>query len=412
MEGSLHRARPSRLPVILAAGALVLGVLAMAPAPTARAAPGATGPSEEVVITFGGDLCLNRNQLVPESEGTRWGKKLLRWEWLTRHLAPLLDGDLNFGNIETVVTDRKRLPREDKAYTFQSHPDGIRHLVKIGFNPFSLANNHVYDYGAEGVRETVKHMAAIAKETGIHYAGQGLDRDQAAAPVVFLSRGHRIAFGAIGGITNMNPRHRAGKGKPGSLGYRFGADWKLFLDLMAKTEADYKIISVHTGVERQTRLDRGQRKKWHGALERAGVDLIIGHHPHVVRGIEAKGRKLAFYSMGNYLIRGARNMGPLPDHQDYGLFGRVYLSHDPATGRLVAQAAEVVPLTDMHVDTSPLRADEAQKRLAVLNAQSRKSLGQGALIFEARPDGSGIACFGDRLGKRASKACARATSGK
>jgi len=364
--------------------------------------------AREIVITFGGDVSANRSRLAPEPHGTRFGRRLVSWSEWTARTRPLFNGDLNFINLETIISD---VPLKDarKKYTFLSHPNAVRHLAKIGVNLFSLANNHAYDYGAAGVRSTLRHMRRVRKEQGgrIWFAGNGLNDKQAVGVRIFRVGGHRIAFAAIGNLTNMNRKHRAGPRKPGTLGIRIKADWERVLEAIGRVEADFKILSCHLGVERRTQLDPGQRAKYEGALDRADVDMIIGHHPHVVRAVQRHDRKLIFYSLGNFMMRGARDMTPLKDALDYGLFGRVYLTFDVNAGRLVASAAEVIPLTQMHAVTRKLTGFEGQRRVRVLNGINRRDAGREGVKFVARKDGSAVACFDVEKGKRARRICGR-----
>tara|TARA_B100000029_G_scaffold408123_1_gene409282 strand:+ start:478 stop:1647 length:1170 start_codon:yes stop_codon:yes gene_type:complete len=363
------------------------------------------GRQQEIVITFGGDVCLNRNGLKSRPDGTKVGGRLVSWEKLASGIKPLIDGDLNFLNLETVVTGRNQISARGKKFVFRSHPKGVEYLAEIGFNLMSLANNHAFDFGVEGVKETLKHSGRLTKTKGVYFAGLGNNDAEAIEPVVFEYGGHTFAFGAVGIITNMRRNERATPERPGMVGFRFKGDYERVLDAMAAVKADYKILSIHYGTERQVKLDRGQQARFQRAVRKAGVDLVLGHHAHVVRAVERKKNKLIFYGLGNYLIRGARNMEPFPDAQDYGLFGRLYLAFNEESGRLEAQAVEAVALTGMHYIARPRKAEGGARRIKVLNDLSRRSVGDSALTFEVRRDGTGIACFGSDLGPRAKKRC-------
>ena len=81
----------------------------------------------------------------------RKGKKLTSFSDTLAGISSEVDGDLAFINLETVVTDRNDLAPEGKgkgAFHFRSHPAALKALIDAGFNLFSLANNHSYDYGA------------------------------------------------------------------------------------------------------------------------------------------------------------------------------------------------------------------------------------------------------------------------
>src|SRR6185369_7941098 len=106
--------------------------------------------------------------------------ELIGWSEPIAVIAPEINGDLNFANLETVVTDRNDLVAEQKLFTFRTHPEAVRQLVRRGFNLFSAANNHAMDYGYDGARETIRHLDLIAGEGGlVAYAGLGADRNEA-----------------------------------------------------------------------------------------------------------------------------------------------------------------------------------------------------------------------------------------
>ena len=363
-------------------------------------------PAQELVLTVGGDLCLNRSAWSPRPDGAGNSQWLTPWSKLTSGIAPLLQGaDFNFGNLETVVVGSEALPKQKKKYTFQSHVEGVKHLVDIGFNLFSLANNHSYDFGPEGALSTLRHVKAL-QSRGLHSSGLGRNVAEAIAPEVFQWQGQTIAFSSVGIVTNMSRAHRAGPDKPGTVRFRDDKDYTRVLQALKSVKADLKLLSIHYGTERKVALDRGQRKRFKRAIEEAGVDIVIGHHAHVVRALErTEENKVVFYGLGNYLIRGARNMGPLPDAQDYGLFSRLYLNVSPETGRFEVQAVEAIPLTNMHFVARPMKAEAAKRRITVLNELSQKSVGSDALIFDIQEDGRGVACFGENQGPRARKLC-------
>ena len=123
---------------------------------------------DEVTIVLVGDVGLNRNSQRVEARGVRkFGFQ--SWNHTTELIAKDINGDLNFMNVETVVTDRNDLRRDRKGqrgpFNFRSHPAGLRHLVASGFNLLSLANNHSMDYGVAGLNETLKHVGKLENES-------------------------------------------------------------------------------------------------------------------------------------------------------------------------------------------------------------------------------------------------------
>jgi poly-gamma-glutamate synthesis protein (capsule biosynthesis protein) len=320
---------------------------------------------------------------------------------MTQNIESLLDADLNFMNLETVITDRNDLrpgdKRQKKPYLFRMHPNGLEHLLKVGFNLVSAANNHAYDFGDDGVRETVAHLRAATRKVGAHFAGIGMDADEAAQPALFDKSGFRVAFSSIGIVTNMLSFHRAGERKPGTLGFRHAEDWERALKELEKSKADLRLLSVHYGLERDIRTDDKQRSEFRKAVSQRNVDVVIGHHAHVVRGLELNHGKLIFYGLGNFLIRGAADMGKKPSLAtccDYGLLAKVHFLKRGENVRVAA--IEAIPVFDMHRIPRKLDPAEGRKRVLVLNALAagldNKEAGARGVRFQVRDDGTGLYC--------------------
>lgn len=356
---------------------------------------------DSISIVVVGDVGLNRSGVAVHADGLLEGASVLSWDELTSQMASLIDGDLNFMNLETVVTDRNDLPAGNKGqkspYLFRSHPKGVAKLIKIGFNLISAANNHAYDHGEEGAKETIKHLQALTEDrkTAV-YSGIGLNDDEAARPATLMIRGAKVAFSSIGIVTNMLKAHRATPDKAGTLGFRFEEDWKRSLKELTDSVADLKLMSVHYGIERDIRTDARQRDAWRHAIDE-GADMVIGHHAHVVRGIELHKGKPIFYGLGNFLIRGAANMASKPELRtccDYGLLAKVHMTR--SGGEYHVAAIEAFPMTDMHRIARPLPADEAGKRVQVLNvlaeALDDPAIDSKGVRFAVRKDGTGLYC--------------------
>ena len=407
-------ARLTRISGILIVGVGV-GVGAGVPAPAAGpdaglvVAPGVvvTPVPDTLTLVLVGDVGLNRSGTAVDARGVLEGPVPTPWTELSAKVAKLIDGDLNFMNLETVVTDRNDLHAADKGqavpFGFRSHPAGVRALTSLGFNLVSAANNHAYDFGAEGARETVRHLGALAAEGRLHFSGIGLTREQASRPVELLLPVGRVAFSAIGIVTNNINAHRATADKPGTIAYRIDEDWREVTRRLSQTKADYRILSIHYGEEKDVRADSRQLTEWRAAADQYGADLVVGHHAHVVRGVEIRHGVPIFYGLGNFMLRGARDMGAVPEFdgcRDYGLLARVHLKRMAPGGRLVLRAIELVPIHDMHRQPAPF-ADPAQaaRRIEVVNLLSARlddptiaPPASARALFAARPDGAGLYC--------------------
>ncbi|MEE9589299.1 MAG: CapA family protein, partial [Hyphomicrobiaceae bacterium] len=355
----------------------------------------ATSPDGKViVITLVGDTGFSPSHARVRSDGVTDRGRRFTWAETTSSIAHEINGDINFANIETVITDKNTLYPVPKSFNFRTHPNGLRHLSKIGFNLLSLANNHSFDYSVAGVRETLKHVATMHAFGIKAHAGLGLRRSQASAPKLFNVKGVQFAFSAMG--IGGAARAAATSSRPGQINIHDPKAYAEVVDRLSAAPADFRILSMHYGTERVIEPSWSQVRKWrHETLKAKGIDIIVGHHAHVVEGIEMTDGRLIFYGLGNFLHHGMQNMAKFNRCRDYGLLARVYLvkSSDGATK---IQAVEVVPLTDMHVKTRPMAVDQAHRRIEVLNALARRlddpSAGARGVRFAPRPNGTGLYC--------------------
>ena len=363
-------------------------------------AAGAAKPKspDRLTIVLAGDTGFNPKGAAVEPAGVRKDGKLLSFTETLSGVAPDVDGDLAFVNLETVVTDRNDLVPDSKGqkspYNFKSHPHGLRALIDTGFNLFSLANNHSMDYGANGVEETLYHLAVAAAERAISYAGIGTNFEEATRPGCVKFGKSRIAFGATGIVTGQRPEHRAGQNKPGQAGYRNEKDFQLVVNRLAELRADFRILSIHYGLEGRVVPDERQLKDWREfAARERGIDLIVGHHPHVAQGVERNGSSLIFYGLGNFMHPGTSEMTRFGICRDYGLMAKVHLAR--VQGYWRAAAIEAIPLTKTHIRPQRFAPPEGAKRIHALNYLGAQ-LGDGnfaeGIRFTPRQDGTGLYC--------------------
>ncbi len=352
-----------------------------------------------LVITLSGDVGLNPTNQTVDPKGVTDGG-FQTWADTTASIDGEINGDLNFMNVETVVTERNDLAPDLKGqsgpFNFRMHPNGLRHLVGTGYNVLSLANNHSMDYGVPGLQETLKNVAALSGKGVLAAAGIGHDFNEAARTSLFRIKGTTIAYAATGIITNDLERHHAGPAKPGQTSFRNAGDFAAVRKGLTASAADLRILSVHYGIEGQVRTDDRQVADFRGlGADKDGIDLIVGHHAHVVRGVEMRGKSLIFYGLGNFLHHGTANITGKGVCRDYGLFSRVYLSKG-ADGRWAVKAVEAVPMSDTHRKTRRLIGGSGVARIHVLNylASTLDNTASGAkgLRFTPQKSGSGLYC--------------------
>jgi poly-gamma-glutamate synthesis protein (capsule biosynthesis protein) len=210
-------------------------------------------------------------------------------------LVPLFQGaDVAFGNLETPVAPASGRP--GVPFQFNAPAALPAALRASGFTVLSTANNHAFDQGAKGVRETLDRLRAEQ----LVAVGSGEDRVRAEAVQVLERQGLKVAFLGFTDLFNVDLNRKATE------------PWVRPLDLEpalaavreARSHADLVVVSVHWGNEYQRQPTKRQRDIAKRLVE-AGCDLLLGHHPHVLQPaeiVEAGGRKaLVAYSLGNFI---------------------------------------------------------------------------------------------------------------
>ncbi|MEI7884993.1 MAG: CapA family protein [Clostridia bacterium] len=216
----------------------------------------------------------------------------------------LTRNDVIFANLEEAITaSSKSLAgiNEGGKYVLKNELEAMNGIKYAGFNLFSLANNHILDYYATGLFDTMK----ILDENGIKYAGAGKNLAEARKLVIIEKQGVKIGLLAY---TDM--AENVYKGSPA---ISFGADNDkagvapnnleyIKEDIFnAKGKVDILIVSLHWGTEYTYDIATEQVETAHGIID-AGADMLIGHHTHRFQGIELYRGKPIFYSLGNFIF--------------------------------------------------------------------------------------------------------------
>jgi poly-gamma-glutamate capsule biosynthesis protein CapA/YwtB (metallophosphatase superfamily) len=210
------------------------------------------------------------------------------------HVRDFFQGSqIVFGNLEGPLTTRGT-PDGDKKYVFRSPPQKVAPALKrAGFTVVSLANNHTLDYGAEGLRDTIEALDQI----GIGHAGAGDNLHEARRPALIRVHGQTVALLAYS--VTLPETFYAEKDKPGTA---FAHEAQVRSDVAkARQAADIVIVSFHWGQEGKTELRDYQVKLGHTAID-AGAAAVIGHHPHILQGIEQYKDGVILYSLGNFVF--------------------------------------------------------------------------------------------------------------
>ncbi len=225
-------------------------------------------------------------------------------------IQPYLAGaDVRVANLECPLTDRgTRHPT--KPIVFRGKPEYVEGLRYAGFDVVSLANNHIIDYGLEGLQQTQR----VLDSAGIRYGGAGANSYEASLPVFVVKSGVNIGFLAYsdrtGQYDNYQPYLNAGYNKPG---FALLDSFRVFADIRRVREvSDRVVVQLHSGEEYQpvpgddewyqpAAVVPGQNQV---ALRRrlidAGADLVVCHHPHILQGFEVYQGRLIAHSLGNF----------------------------------------------------------------------------------------------------------------
>jgi poly-gamma-glutamate synthesis protein (capsule biosynthesis protein) len=212
-----------------------------------------------------------------------------------KQIAPVLSrADIVFGNLESVISPDDVAPAyPEKPYSFHASAAAAQSLKSANFQVLNLANNHAMDYGLAPLAETKRLLA----EKGIATFGAGKDLDEARQAVIITKAGMR--FGFLGyGVAHARSVY-ATKKRSGIAPMRMD-DIRRDVESV-RSKVDVLVVSLHWGREYDTSPSQKQRVEAHQIID-WGADLIVGHHPHVMQGIELYKGGIIAYSLGNFIF--------------------------------------------------------------------------------------------------------------
>lgn len=218
----------------------------------------------------------------------------------TDTLPILQNNDITIGNLEGAVTETEIALA--KTYTFKFHKEVLPQLKAAGFNYLMLSNNHCYDYGEAGFKDT---LAALA-EYGIQTSGAGAIAAEAKKFYRAEKKGQKFSIISCG----MYPVERSGfngKYTATATQTRAGILWAdddvVAAVAQEKAAGNFVIVNVHGGTEYRFTPNKTQQD-FYRALCDAGADVVFGSHPHVLQPIEWYKNSLIIYSLGNFIFNG------------------------------------------------------------------------------------------------------------
>lgn len=252
--------------------------------------PAAPARANHLELTFVGDVIFGRYRgsgfdPIPEDGHDPFAE-----------IREALASDVLVGNLETPLV--RTLPEKSPIgarFQFGASKEHAELLVQAGFTAVSLANNHSFDQREAGLRET----PAILEELGIVPLGRSREEAPLFRIETIEKNGWRLGFLAI--TTRRNAPQREGMPELPFLSTRDMESELAPVVKAAREGHDVIAVIVHWGEEYADAPALVQMRAAR-ALVDAGADLVIGHHPHVLQGIERHGAGIIAYSLGNFVF--------------------------------------------------------------------------------------------------------------
>jgi poly-gamma-glutamate synthesis protein (capsule biosynthesis protein) len=241
-----------------------------------------------VTVIAGGDVELARAT----------GQNILRdpsYDPFRRVATWLAAADVRFANLESQLSDQRgRTISPDNPLVFTGPPNGADVLARAGFTVVSTANNHAWDYGEKAMIETLDNLDRV----GVAHAGTSRTPGGATTPAIVEAGGMRVAFLAFTAIWNQGAlsqhvaRDRVAGAERASMIAAVQA---------ARRDANVVLVSIHGGEEYSDTPLAGARELYRAVID-AGADGVLGHHAHVMQGLEIYRGKPLIYGLGNLVM--------------------------------------------------------------------------------------------------------------
>lgn len=295
-----------------------------------------------ITISAAGDCTLGTDEYFDPSTSLNAYYDSNGPEYFFQNVKSIFDADdLTIVNMEGTLTEETA--RQDKTYAFKGPAEYAQILTSGGVEAANLANNHSHDYGDKSYTDTIETIEAA----GI--VSFGYDRT-----AVMDVNG--IKVGLVGTY---------------ELADGMGCEDEMIANIKAVEEqgAQIVIVSFHWGLERENYPTENQVNLAHSAIDN-GADLVLGHHPHVLEGIEVYNGKNIVYSLGNFCFGGNSN----PSDKDTMIFQQTFTVEN---GELTADnVTNIIPCSVSsesgynNYQPTPLEGDEAERVLGRIEEYS------------------------------------------
>jgi poly-gamma-glutamate synthesis protein (capsule biosynthesis protein) len=271
----------------------------------------ATQSPEDLIVLLAGDLVLDAED--PEY-------------WLSGIAPAVQAADIAIGHLEVPHTRRGTELKGDIPAP-AAPPEHLDALAVAGFKAVSLAGNHIADWGREGIVDTLQRLDAL----GIAHTGAGSTLDEARLPARIECRGRQISllsYNCVGPEAAWATRDRPGcnflriataDGGPVAPAAALTevpneALWQLTDDVVAaRISADLVIVALHKGIVHTPAVIAPYEHALAVAALAAGADVVVGHHAHILRGVEVSDGRPVFHGLGNACVV-THALAPGQDH--------------------------------------------------------------------------------------------------
>lgn len=284
-------------------------------------------------------------------------------------------------NLETSVTERNSFARE-KGIHYHMHPKNLQILKAAAIDAVCLANNHVADFGPEGIVDTVQAL----DRAGVKFAGAGSCAPEAQAcariPINLpesMDPSHILLY-SICHTSSGVPPHWKATTSPGVYMTDFTSQSVQDLALRISKDRNHStndvvVLSIHWGGNWGYDIDPSFTQYAHDVIDNAGVDVVFGHSSHHPQPIEIYKNKLIIYGAGDFIndYEGIRDSGATGEGMDAyrGDLTLMYLLDvNPVSGHL--HTLHLVPRKICHLRVEEPSAEEVTWMFSTLSAQFAK----------------------------------------
>lgn len=298
--------------------------------------------AKTITVSAAGDVTIGTDESFPYPNSFSHELKKNGYLFFSQNVKDIFNqDDLTIVNLETTLTEAK--VKAAKQFRFKGAPENAQILRMGSIEAVNIANNHIHDYLQRGYEDTINNL----KKHNIGFFGY-----------------EHTYMTDIKGV------------KVGALGYE---GWDNTVALRTRIDNDITklrakgtqivIVSFHWGVERSNYPNATQMALGRHAID-SGADLVLGHHPHVIQGIEEYKGKYIVYSLGNFIFGGNRN----PTDKDTFIFQQTFhIKNGKITEK---KECKVIPTSISSVkernnyQPTPLRGQEAERVLSRLKKYS------------------------------------------